>query len=621
MRDGREARQRILTAGMSADLVNAFADVSQATTPDGDLKFQKAVCHGLARAIVCRAYANPIYQLCHLVNLADGCGRGNERFEWLFFAGSRLNARHFRSTLGDVVQSRGWRRPGFSLSDNGVAIAYADGVFNVPFTRMPLLAAMFEFLVSTVPYAAVDDTFSEIFADASCQTAIGRAANTLQRHLYAYLSDHLSSAQEQDKFTAIIEFLEERSDGATIEVDDDAVLAFWRRASGQTDGSGDFRGYRTVFEGFVDLMRSLDVAETRLAVEHADPIGVDAESGEIDVAAIEPLIAQSGEWYSPLGILDAGPASRIKMLNLAELGYVTQLCACGPMSARLPISLMRSECFCAAQARITQGLRRKLAGDKFQDLLDCDDAETYDDRKQGYGAVRGHIDRVLKAAAYVTMRDHQVTTGANVVALHQNTRGELMDEVMDRDIEVSDRDLGEALNEAKRVFAKISRRGFEDEFLDDPEIVEGFALGAGALMAIDELISSFAGHLDNLDRDSGLAGRFAADTEIFRAQFAELYGDRVWARNTKCQQAMHGHWRRGCSPQSDRSTPYRVPVTTAAAGSASNGSTPTRWIRIARTRSSSTSCEPIPTSARHSSASSTARRSTGCRGLPPRAPV
>ena len=527
MRDGREARQRILTAGMSAELVNAFADVSQATTLDGDLKFQKTVCHALARAIVCRSYANPIYQLCHLVNLADGCGRGNERFEWLFFAGSRLNARHFRSTLGDAVQSRGWRRPGFSLSDNGVAIAYADGVFNVPFTRMPLLAAMFEFLVSTVPYAAVDDTVAEMFADASCQAAIGRAANTLQRHLYAFLSDHLSSAQEQDKFTAIIEFLEDRGDGATIEIDDDAVLAFWRDASARTDGAGDFRGYRTVFEGFVDLMRSLDVAETRLAVDHADPIGVDAESGEIDVAAVEPLIAQLGEWNSPLGILDTGPTSRIKLLNLTELSYVTQLCDCGPLSARLPISLMRSECFGAAQARITQGLRRKLAGDQFQDLLDCDDTETYDDRKRGYGTVRGHIERVLKAAAYVTMRDRMVDAGANVVALHQNTPGELMDGAIDDHMDVSEGEFGDALDDAKRVFAKISRRGFEDDGLDDPEIVEGFALGAGALMAIDELIASFAGRLDDLDRDSGLDGRFAADKDIFREQFAELYGDRV----------------------------------------------------------------------------------------------
>ncbi len=527
MSDGRETRQRILSAGMSADLINAFAYVSQATTPDGDLKFQKAVCHALARAIVCRAYANPIYQLCHLVNLADACGRGNERFEWLFFGGSRMNARHFRNTLGDAVQTHGWRRPGFSFSDNGVVIAYADGVFNVAYTRMPLLAAMFEFLVSAVPYSTVDDTFAEMFADASTQTAISQAANTLQRHLYAFLSDHLSSAQEQDKFSAIIEFLESQGDDDTIEIDDEAVLAFWRQASAEANGSGDFRGFRTVFEGFVDFMRCLDVAETRLAIDHADPIGFDAESGEIDVEAVEPLLAESGDWHSPLGMLDTGPASRIKLLNLTELGYVSQLCDCGPLSARLPISLMRSECFGAAHARITQGLRRKLAGDQFKDLLDCETIETYDDRKQGYGAVRGHIERVLKAAAYVTMRDRLVDTGANVVALHQNTPGELMDEAIDDDMEVSEQEFGKALDDAKRVFTKISRRGFEDEALDDPEIVEGFALGAGALMAVDALIASFAGRLDDLDRDTGLEGQFAADKDIFREQFAELYGGQI----------------------------------------------------------------------------------------------
>ncbi len=188
---------------------------------------------------------------------------------------------------------------------------------------------------------------------------------------------------------------------------------------------------------------------------------------------------------------------------------------------------MRSECFGAAQARITQGLRRKLTGDQFQDLLECSDTETYDDRKRGYSAVRGHIERVLKAAAYVTIRDRMVDAGANVVALHQNTPGELMDGAIDNNMEVSDGEFGAALDDAKRVFAKISRRGFEEENLDDPEIVEGFALGAGALMAIDELIASFAGRLDDLDRDTHLEGRFAADKDIFREQFAELYGDQA----------------------------------------------------------------------------------------------
>jgi len=145
------------------------------------------VCHGLARAIVCRAYAGPIYQLCHLVNIADACGRGNERFEWLFFAGSRLNARHFRTTLTDAVESRGWRRPGFELSRNGVAIRYSDGVFNVPYTRMPLLAAMFEFLVSAVPYAVVDDIFAEVFREPSRQAV--RNSRTVSNKFICSVTD------------------------------------------------------------------------------------------------------------------------------------------------------------------------------------------------------------------------------------------------------------------------------------------------------------------------------------------------------------------------------------------------------------------------------------------------
>ena len=82
-------------------------------------------------------------------------------------------------------------------------------------------------------------------------------------------------------------------------------------------------------------------------------------------------------------------------------------------------------------------------------------------------------------------------------------------------------------NKAKRSFTRISRRGFDEDALDDPEIVEGFALGAGALMAVDGVIATFADRLDALDRDTSLAHRLADDMNIFREQFAVLYGDRV----------------------------------------------------------------------------------------------
>lgn len=521
--DRREATARVLSAGMSPELISAFADVAEATTADGAFKFPQTVCHALARAIVCRAYATPVYQLCHLVNAADACGRGNERFEWLFFAGGRLNARHFRNTLAEATRSRGWRRPGFALTDNGVAIEYSDGIFNVPFSRMPLLAALFEFLVSAVAYAEVDDAFADMFADASRMGAVGAAANALQRRLYAFLSEHLSSAQEQEKFAALIAFLEEHGDGDSLVIDDDAVLAFWRRASAPGDaGGGDFRTFRTVYAAFIDLMRSLDVAETRSAVENADPIGGDAESGEIDVEALESMAAAVAEWRSPLEILEDGPASRIKMLNMTELGYVRLLCESGPLSDRLPVSLLRCECFGAVQARLTQALRRKLARDGIAELVRCEDAESYRDRHSGYGALRTHIDRVLKAAAYATLRDRAVAECDNVVALHPAAPSAPVDD----DAETPRPDLGAALEEARRAFARISRRGFEEDSLDDEEIVEGFALGAGALMAVDDLISGFVGRLDALDREApGLGGRFTDDKNVFREQFAELYGD------------------------------------------------------------------------------------------------
>ena len=145
--DAREAKRRVLTAGMSQELLSAFDYVSQATIRDGNLKYSERVCHALNRSIVCRSYATVIFQLCHLVNTADACGSGPDPFEWLFFGNRRAVTRNYKGSIESALSGRVWRRPGFQTSDNGVAIRYSDGVFNVPYSRMPLLCAMLEFLI------------------------------------------------------------------------------------------------------------------------------------------------------------------------------------------------------------------------------------------------------------------------------------------------------------------------------------------------------------------------------------------------------------------------------------------------------------------------------------------
>ena len=65
----------------------------------------------------------------------------------------------------------------------------------------------------------------------------------------------------------------------------------------------------------------------------------------------------------------------------------------------------------------------------------------------------------------------------------------------------------------------------DEEEIDDPDILEGFRVGAGALLALDQQISSFVDLLDGIDREEpDLGGWFDGDKDVFRLQFSRLYG-------------------------------------------------------------------------------------------------
>ena len=110
--------------------------------PAGNPKYSDNVLKSLARTIACRSYATSVLQLCHLVNAADALGRGPERYERLFFDGKRAAAASFQGHISDAVARRGWRRPGFDQTGQSITIEYADGRFEIYYSRMAFLCAL-----------------------------------------------------------------------------------------------------------------------------------------------------------------------------------------------------------------------------------------------------------------------------------------------------------------------------------------------------------------------------------------------------------------------------------------------------------------------------------------------
>lgn len=530
--DASQATSHVLEAGQSAELSAAFRCIGEATAPDGGPKYAPRVCQALARAIVCRTYAKLVLQLCHLVNAADACAPPGASYETLFFSVPRAAPSAFRGHVEEAIGVRTWRRSGFESSGEGIVIHYADAVFNVPYARMPLMAALLEFLLTIGDYLEIDAIFSDMLDEPTGIAAIERAASRVESRLYHTLGEHLPSAQNNRKFHRILAFLRDRAEDDSIEIDDDGIVAFWRRNSTAADDEAvDFRMYRTVLQAFIAFARALETARSRRGLDGAAPLGGDREAGEVDPGAVSEVAGDGPEWRSPLPLLDEEPARGIKFLNKRERDDLALVMDCGPLSRRLPLSVLRAEVFGLVQGRLTQALRRKSAAGEIRTLIHAPGAD-YGAREVGFAKLLDHVQRVLRAAAHVLLNESAAQggpqggpQGGNVVALGAADPAAHFERLCREPAAVDGERLSAALDEAKRAFRGLARQGFEDDRVGTPALTAGFRLGVDVLQTIDRELGAYLATLRQIENEGGLDRRFEHDREVFREQFMLIYGE------------------------------------------------------------------------------------------------
>lgn len=556
---GVSAEQLILEVGKSAELVAAFQMVADAEY-DGEPKFSPQICRDLAKIIACRTYAKAVLELCHLIRVADAIG-GRAGYEMFFWGAGVARASAFKGLVLDAVRRRGGRIPGLTVTDSGVSVGYPDGSFAVTFGRMPFLSALLEFLISSVGYAEADGLLRGALGPAMTQKAVSQQANGLSRLIYDYLKDHLPTAQNQRKFRRLIDFMAARI-GESFEatnVDDAVVFDFWcAESAGPSVDGADFKTFPAVFKAFIRLRQTLACAADHQAIVNAKVIGFDREAGEVDPDAILGMIETVDDYRSPLMALDEPPASAIKFLNRRETLALTLLFDCGEAAFALPLSLMRCEVFGKGQGQITQALRRKVDAEELDGLVrDCA-PETYGERRQDLRDIAAHVGRVLLACLHALARGRNRQAINLVMALRPDmdftALGELMkvapaggngsgnggggNVVVLRAAAFSDRflsviedaervgpEIAGLMAEARKAFRGLSRQGFDDKSVDDPEIAKGFAEGGAVLIEVGAQVSAFVDLLERLTLPYGDWDRqFAADKIAFSKQFECLYG-------------------------------------------------------------------------------------------------
>ena len=76
-------------------------------------------------------------------------------------------------------------------------------------------------------------------------------------------------------------------------------------------------------------------------------------------------------------------------------------------------------------------------------------------------------------------------------------------------------------------FKDLNRRGFSEDDLEDPNIREGFSIGAGALVLARDHLADYLVVLARLQSDDDdLEQVFSTDLQVFQSLFTVMYGEK-----------------------------------------------------------------------------------------------
>jgi len=465
----------------------------------------------------------PLLELCHLISgLGEIIGKGAEQ-RMLFFLGiERAVPPYIRSYLEPYGNT-----PHVDLTPAGLSMTYPDGKFEVRYGRMPFLMALFDFLLGMEGFqfhTTINEILDGISQNDPTEKSVKTATNALSSLLRKYRRAHMSWAENDEKFDRIYPFLRDRSESGEIIIDDGTILDFWLLHS----HGKEFRGYKTVFGAFVDIMRHLERTIHGRDLRGAAVIGTDRETGEVEPHKGEYSLNDLGEWVSPLDTFDKEELEGVKYFKgSSERKPIEELMHFGPNAVKLPLAFMRLAVFSPIQSGITTDLQVKRGIDSIKRRITCEDADTYQNKRAVFTELLAHVQHLQKATLHAVLQTGKRREGDNVVNLLSDSPERLFQEAMSQD----DFDLGEAVEqmaeEAAQAYEKIKRKGFEEIVGSEDHRGDAFRHAAGALVIMSGILERMLSKLDELDGrgKSGLDSLFKQDVGIFRQQFEKVYGE------------------------------------------------------------------------------------------------
>jgi len=535
-------------SGASGTLISDFNTVAETRGSSGQPKYSASpILAWLAKVVVgIGGGANkdtPLYELCHLIfalnTLNDGHSRSDRRM--VFFLGAeQAIASVYKNYFMSTQQNSSNILNTISLNETNIEVHYQDEYFVISYQRMAFLSSLFEFLSSMNNFSYFE-TFNELFdaldpskneTASSGMRLVQDTSNRISSILRTYRKDNLPRAQSDAKFDKLFKFLQQRSIKNHITIEDNSVMEFWQ----QNSFIEEYRIYKTVFDNFIVLMKSLDEQFLQKSASQASRVGVDFENQEVEPDDSVSQITDFAEWQSPFNILDEVPVSTIKFFKQkSERQPIEQLMFYGPYAHKLPLAFMRSEAFGVVQNGISNDLRSSKGPEKIAERIMCNTAKTYSNIYAEYQVILSHV-KQLQLATFHVLYSNQADKNKGSTDQLENNVIKLFDEpLISKFEEERNRQTAENLDKetllhtieaSSRAFKSLTRSGFTEEFLDKTSNIRAFRVAAGALVQIVTILEKFLNTSVMLQfSQPNNPDIFNKDKKLFSKQFDVIYGE------------------------------------------------------------------------------------------------
>jgi len=524
---------------------NVFIESLRETPGLSDKKFRLADVNKMAQYLVCRNYGKVCLELSYLtwavVNHPTKTIANAPLLEF-FWVNESITPARFRQAFEQPHQTK---KSNIRLSEIALELTFPKQVFHISPTRIGVLAVLLEIIITLAPEQLT--AIEQRLKGTQNELEIKKLSSDLQKQLYQFLAEHLIPAQQQRRFRYVSQWLEkdthEKGEVNTSALNDDTVLAFWQYAVFDNTSPG-YKLYASALYDIIDVHQAIQESKQALALDHAESIGFNIQSGEYSPDVIQEILSSHSTDIQDYSWLCQEP----KFITKAQWHFIEPLIEKHPFSKTLALSFVRLAIFGQWQATLVQA-KRKSAAIVQQKLAELPQ-QNYLQYQQKTITLQQLITQVTMAINYI-FYNHQDSRylGFSLALLPQSEakkirrwfeqkRNEITATSVDgttkninkvlftqsKTLLMQSLELKQTLQACKSAFNANNKEGFQQ--LPTVDALETYQEGYDGLMHCRRIIQSSLGiltkhWLTSIDCD----GNYCSDISIFKGIFSLLYGE------------------------------------------------------------------------------------------------